>query len=114
MYRTEVAVGKISGSSPSESAYYVLILFDISDSKKYRILTRLLKRYGTRVQRSVFEAQLRQAQLKELISAIDSIMLSERFYNPDDNVRVYRIASNCEVTVFGRYESSLVEEDVFI
>lgn len=113
MYRTEVAVGKVAGSSPSESKYYVLVLFDISDSKKYRVLTRLLKQYGIRVQRSVFEAQLRQSQIKELVSAIDRIMLSERFYNPEDNVRVYKIAGNCEVTVFGRYESGVMEDNIF-
>ncbi len=113
MYRTDVAVGKIAGSSPSENKYYVLVLFDISDSKKYRVLTRLLKKYGIRVQKSVFEAHLQQAQIKELVAAIDRIMLSERFYNPDDNIRVYRIASNCEVTVFGQYVSSVMEDNIF-
>lgn len=114
MSKTEVSVGKRAASTPSESTYYVLVLFDISDSKKYRCLTRILKRYGTRIQKSVFEAQLRLSQIKELTGAIEKLMVATRFYNSDDNVRLYRMASNCELTVFGRYESTLTEENIFI
>ena len=114
MDKTEVSVGKTAGASPAESTYYVLVLFDISDAKKYRNLMRLLKRYGTRIQKSVFEGQLRRSQIKELVGAIEKLMGSARFYNADDNVRIYKIASSCEVTVFGRYESNLTEENIFL
>lgn len=105
MSKTEIAVGKTVGPSPAESRYYILILFDISDPKKYRNLLKVLKRYGSRVQKSVFEAQLKPSQIREVVESIERIMTLPRFYNPDDNIRIYKIASNCEITVFGRYES---------
>ena len=114
MDKTQIAVGKTTGASPAESAYYVLVLFDISDAKKYRKLIGILKRYGTRVQKSVFEAQIKMSQIKELAGAIEHLMLSARFYNVDDNVRIYKVAGNCEVTIFGRYESNLTEENIFL
>ena len=114
MSKTEIAVGKTVGPSPAESRYYILILFDISDPKKYRTLLKVLKRYGSRVQKSVFEAQLKPLQIKEIIGAIERIMTLPRFYNPDDNIRIYKIASNCEMTVFGKYESNLIEENIFL
>jgi CRISPR-associated endonuclease Cas2 len=111
---TECSPGKIKGPSPAEDRYYVLVLFDISDQKKYRLLLKILKRYGARIQRSVFEAQLKSQQIRDLSVAIEKLMAAERYANPDDNVRIYKIASNCSVTVFGKYESNLPESDIFI
>ncbi len=56
---TTLSLGRIAGASPAENRYYVLVMFDIADPKKYRLLMRILKRYATRIQKSVFEAQLK-------------------------------------------------------
>lgn len=109
----DLALGRISGASPADDRDYVLVLFDISDQKKYRALTKVFQRYGTRVQKSVFEAHLRRADIKGLLEATRRIMGSERFFNPSDNVRIYRIAGNCRLTVFGGYEPTLLEENIF-
>lgn len=111
--KREFAVGKVKGSSPAEDLYYVLVLFDIADSKKYRLLVKLLKRYSTRIQKSAFEAYLRTSQVKELVKEMDKLMESERYYNEDDNVRIYRIAGNCNVTVFGRVADNVPENNIF-
>ena len=112
--RTDVSLGRIAGASPSEHRYYVMVLFDISDPKKYRLLMKVLKRYGMRIQKSVFEAQLRLAQIRELSASLENLMASERFYNPDDNIRIYRISGACTATVLGSYSSELMEENIFI
>lgn len=112
--KSEFAVGRIAGASPAEHRYYVLVMFDISEAKKYRMLVRTLKKYGLPIQRSVFEAQLKPGQIKDLLGEVERLMSSERFYNPSDNVRVYKVAGNCDVTVFGQYVSTLTEENVFI
>lgn len=111
--KTCCTLGKLSGSSPSEDRYYVVVLFDISDAKKYRQLVKLLKRYGSRIQKSVFEGQLKPAQVKSLLASIEKLMLSERYYNLSDNIRMYKIAGNCDLTVFGSYEETLLEENMF-
>ena len=101
LHITEFSEGRLTGPSPAENRYYVLVLFDISDSKKYRLLVRLLKRYSSRIQKSVFEAHLKLAQIRELMEGIEDLMASELCFNPEDNVRLYRIALNGDVTVFG-------------
>jgi CRISPR-associated protein Cas2 len=112
--KSELSLGKTSGASPAEDRFYVIVFFDISEAKKYRALTKILKSYGNRIQKSVFEAQLRRAQIKNLIAAIEKLMTSERYYCATDNVRIYKIAGNCEVTVFGVYESNILEENIFV
>lgn len=111
---TVISVGKVRGSSPSDSRFYVLILFDISESKKYRLLTRILKRYATRIQKSIYEASLKPRQIKEMTESIENIMSSERYFNSNDSVRIYRIAANCDVTIIGEYVETQVENDIFI
>ena len=110
---TELTPGKLSGASPSDHRYYTLVLFDISNPKKYRMLVKLLKQYCVRIQKSVFEGQLKSAQIRELVYSIDRLMAAERYYDPNDNIRVYKIAGNCNLTVFGAYTSTIMEENIF-
>ncbi len=37
----ETRLGKIRGSSPAEDRYYVVVLFDISNQKKYRRIIKI-------------------------------------------------------------------------
>lgn len=111
---TTLSLGKTGGASPAESRYYVLVLFDIANTKKYRLLMRILKRYATRIQKSVFEAQLKPRQIKDMTDAIRGLMASERYYDSDDNVRIYRIAAHCEVTVLGTCCTEQTDGDIFI
>lgn len=60
-----------------------LVCFDISDDKIRRRIVRRLDEYGTRVQFSVFEVQLKPAQLKNMrqffyktIHTTDKIMIT--------------------------------------
>jgi len=112
--KTELAVGKKAGASPTEDRFYVVVFFDIADAKKYRLLVKTLKSYGSRIQKSVFEAQLSRRQIRDLLAKVEQLMSSETYYNPSDNVRVYKIAGNCEITIFGANESSFLEENIFI
>ena len=63
---------------------------------------------------SVFEAQPKPKQIKEMTSSIKKMMSSEAFFETGDNARVYRISGNCDVTVFGSCVSSEFEHDIFI
>lgn len=111
---SNLTLGRQAGGSPAESSYYVLVLFDIADSKKYRLLLRVLKRYAVRIQKSVFEAWLKPRQIKEMSEAIEGLMSSERYYDPDDNVRVYRMASGCTAVVYGTCATDRGGGDIFI
>ena len=41
--RNELNLGAVGGSSPAETRYYFIALFDISDKRKYRILLKALR-----------------------------------------------------------------------
>lgn len=109
-----VSLQRIEGPSPAEHRYYVLVLFDIGDMKKYGRLIKVIKRYCTRIQKSVFEAYLRSRQIENLEESIAKIMLSDRYYNPDDRVRIYTLSGKPSVTIFGEYERSGIEENIFL
>lgn len=111
---SSLTIGRQGGGSPAEGRYYVLVLFDIASEKKYRLLMRILKRYATRIQKSVFDAYLKPCQIREMMDSIEGLMASEQYFNRDDNVRIYRIASNCTATVYGTCETVRRGEDIFI
>lgn len=114
--KTDLALGRITGASPSENKYYALVMFDISEIRKYTLLTRLLKRYCFHIQNSVYEAYLRPSDLRELVASIEKLMASERYFNPDDRVRVYRMSGGCSAVVYGPCgdDGALLEENLFI
>lgn len=111
---TELAPGKLAGASPSDHRYYTLVFFDISNPKKYRKLTKLLKQYCIRIQKSVFEGQLKASQIRELVYAIERLMAMESYYDSNDSIRVYKVAGNCNLTVFGAYANTIMEENIFL
>ncbi len=41
-------------------------------------------------------------------------MANERYYDPKDKIRIYRVAGNCELTIFGDYVEPAPMGDVFI
>lgn len=110
----ELTLLRVEAASPSEHRYYVLVLFDIADSKKYSRLIKVIKRYCTRIQKSVFEAYLRQSQIAELENAIKRIMCSMRYYSSSDRVRIYKLSGKPCVTIFGEYDPIGIEDNIFV
>jgi len=69
----------------------IVVVYDISDNKTRRIVGEILEAYGKRVNRSVFECQIKnQKQRKDLELAI----LNEIDIGAD-SVRIYSVCSNC-------------------
>ncbi len=88
---------------------FFMISYDVVDDKKRLRLMNLLKDYGTRVQKSVFECNLKEDVYSRLKAEIEKIIDRKK-----DRVRYYRL---CEVCV-GRVEISgwgeVTEDDEFI
>lgn len=114
--KTDLSLGRIVGASPSENKHYVLVMFDISETRKYVLITRLLKRYCFHIQNSVYEAYLRPFDYKNLVSGIEKLMDSKKYFNPDDRVRIYRLSGGCNAVVYGPCGDDLavLEENLFI
>lgn len=76
-----------------------LISYDVSDDNQRRHVMEALKDYGRRVQYSVFECNLDEKALKELVERLD--------FDIDpatDSCRLYRLCEACagQVTILGR------------
>jgi len=61
----------------------ILLTYDISDSKKRLKIVNLLNEFGIRVNYSVFELDIKESILKNLLEKIDE--LSDK----NDSIRVY-------------------------
>jgi len=68
-----------------------VIIYDISDDKRRRLLSDLLEGWGKRVNRSVFECLIdSQVKLKKLKAGIGKIV-----DNKTDSVRLYVLCLSC-------------------
>lgn len=85
----------------------ILVIYDIIDNKRRNKMVKLLESYGTRVQKSAFEALITTRQYNKLIEDIKQLI------DNDDNVRIYRLNSSNEVILLGK-TYSVYEEEVII
>lgn len=92
----------------SEKRYFVVICYDIFNTKRRNKFAKFLERYALRVQRSVFEGELSKSKYKSLTSKIGG------YIEPEDNVRVYRISGNGEVKVWGKNDVTKIDEVIII
>ena len=89
----------------------ILVSYDITDDRRRNRLVKVLKDYGSRVQYSVFELQVKPLQLGELQERIESIININ-----EDNVRYYTLCASCikKVIVQGGNNKTFVEEEFII
>lgn len=50
-----------------------LIVYDICDAKRLRQTAKLLQRYGRRVQKSVFECDIKETRYRQLFKQLQNI-----------------------------------------
>ena len=97
-------------SSLNSEEMYILVTYDVDTineigQKRLRRVARICKDYGQRVQNSVFECEVTEAQyvkLKDALSAVmDKSLDSIRFYhlNKNENRRVVTIGKETSYNV---------------
>ena len=82
----------------NDNKMFVLIIYDIVDNKRRTKFAKLLEGYGTRVQKSAFEAMLSQKSYEKLVREIPY------YINPasgEDSVRIYRMIGKGRVKSWG-------------
>ena len=87
---------------------YVLVIYDISDTKRRSKLANTLLGYGFRVQRSAFEAEIHESKYYKLLKEL------ENYSREEDSIRVYKIIGKGQVNVFGRQSPDIAIEDVIL
>lgn len=77
---------------------FILIIYDIVDNKRRVKFAKLLEGYGTRVQKSAFEAMLSQKSYEKLVREIPRYINSA---SGEDSVRIYRMIGKGRVQFWG-------------
>ena len=79
----------------------ILAMYDIADPARLRKVEKTVKRFGVRVQKSVFECSLKESSVNELIRRVEKIMDKER-----DSFKIYPLLGNARMkqTIIGRGE----------
>lgn len=86
----------------------VLVIYDIIDNRKRMKFSKYLQGYGTRVQKSAFEARLSEKKYNKLMNDIP------QFCGNDDSIRVYRIIGESHISAWGLREIPTDDEDVIV
>ena len=88
--------------------FLVVVIYDISDSKRRVKIAKILNGYGKRVQKSAFECMLNRKQYDNLLGKLSKIIQEE------DLLRVYKISGCADVKVWGDVALTQYEEDIII
>jgi len=93
--------------APRNRRQWVVVTYDIPDDKRRKKVMKTLAGYGRWVQYSVFECELRPADVEKMVQRLRKMIRVEL-----DDVRVYPLCENCldktvmlGKAVLHRYES---------
>ncbi len=70
--------------------FFYLLAYDIADPKRLVRIAKIMEAIGERVQDSVFEAYLNEAELTNLLKRVERVMVME-----EDSLRIYLICAAC-------------------
>lgn len=89
---------------------FVVISYDIVDDKKRLQVSKLLKNFGNRVQKSVFECRIDEKQYLDIKGKLEKIIDME-----NDSVRYYSLCQRCieSISISG-WGTVKEDEDVII
>jgi len=68
---------------------FVVVCYDVPDDRRRTKMSNILKGYGSRVQRSVFECDLTLTQLQKLKGKLSRLVTEE------DGLRYYYMCAQC-------------------
>lgn len=77
----------------------ILISYDISDNKKRTEFSKYLKKFGYRLQYSVFQIENSKKILNNIINDINNIFSKE--FDDEDSIYIFRLSSSCEIIKYG-------------
>lgn len=66
-----------------------VLAYDISDDASRRKLASFLLDYGDRMQYSLFEAELTEADIRKILARASELL------GPDDSFRIYALCADC-------------------
>ncbi len=88
----------------------IIISYDIADNKLRTKFSKFIKKYGHRIQYSVFEIDNSKTILKNIITCIKEDF--EKQFTEEDSVLIFNLSANCEITRMGYAKNE--ESDIII
>ena len=90
---------------------HIVVVYDIVDDKSRRIVGEVLEGFGRRVNRSVFEIQVKNAKTRHKIEHA----LAHEIDPKVDSVRLYTVCANCmqTSTVLGKEPDAFDKDAVY-
>ena len=82
-----------------------IVVYDLSDDKERRHIDNILKNYGFRIQKSVFECTLSHSEQKRMLADIKVIAVKTGF------VRVYKVDYSSKIHTIGAIGNSDPDAD---
>ena len=100
----------IQGIDGKPSRRQVLVIYDITNTKRRNKLVKVLESYGYRVQKSAFELYVTRRQYEKLISSLKRIVNLDE----DDNIKIYKLNSSNEIITIGDCVNASCEDVIVI
>lgn len=88
----------------------IIISYDIQDDKLRRTFSKYIKKYGYRLQYSVYEINNSDKILTNIIAGIKNNF--EKSFSQADSIIIFKLSNTCEITRFGYAKND--ESDMII
>lgn len=85
-----------------------VVVYDISSNKERAKVDKVLKNYGFRIQKSVFECKLNEALRKKLLLELHELDIRTGF------VKIYKLTDIIDAKTVGQKEGTIDDGDAFI
>lgn len=85
-----------------------VVVYDISDDRERIKVDKVLKNYGFRIQKSVFECKLNEFLKKKLISELQTLNIKTGF------IKIYLLTDILDAKTLGTPAPSIDDKDAFI
>lgn len=84
----------------------MIIAYDIANPKRLNKIARIMKDYGRRVQKSIFETDIDERSFAEMRRRVEYVMVRE-----DDGVKYFPLCDRCADTLVALGVRAVVPEE---
>ena len=77
----------------------VIISYDISNNRKRNRFSRYIKRFGNRLQYSVYQIENSERILDNIVQDINNIFL--KVFDQTDSVYIFHLSKTCKIDKYG-------------
>lgn len=85
----------------------MIVAYDIAHPKRLGRIARIMKDYGYRVQKSIFEVEVNEWQFKQMKNRAERVMVYE-----EDGVKYFPLCDRCADTLVALGVCKVMAEDV--